>query len=69
MTFVAQKRENHRYPTGKPVAVIVPYQEYEHSARFDGYRQIMGAREVFLKAGIEAVDVYRESRNQLEKKS
>ena len=51
------------------MAVIVPYQEYEHSARFDGYRQIMEAREVFLKAGIEAVDVYRESRNQLEKKS
>jgi prevent-host-death family protein len=54
---------------GKPVAVIVSYQEYEQSARVDGYRQIMEAREVFLKAGIEADDVYRESRNQLDKKS
>lgn len=51
------------------MAVIIPYQEYEQSAKIDGYRQIMEAREVFLKAGIEADDVYRESRNQLEKKS
>lgn len=54
---------------GIPVAVIVPYQEYEQSIRIDGYRQIMEARKVFSKAGIEADDVYRESRNELEEKS
>lgn len=54
---------------GIPVAVIVPYQEYEQSIRIDGYRQIMEARKVFLKANIEADDVYRESRNELEEKS
>ena len=69
MTFVAQKRENHRYPAGKTRGRHRSYQEYEQSARVDGYRQIMEAREVFLKARIEAGDVYRESKNQLEEKS
>jgi len=53
---------------GKPVAVIVPYHEYERNARMDGYRNIMEAREAFLKSGIKADDVYRESRTQLEEK-
>jgi prevent-host-death family protein len=53
---------------GKPVAVIVPYDEYEHNTRMEGYKNIMKAREAFLKAGVIADDVYRESRTQLEEK-
>ncbi|MEI8174198.1 MAG: type II toxin-antitoxin system Phd/YefM family antitoxin [Deltaproteobacteria bacterium] len=53
---------------GKPVAVIVPYHEYERNARMEGYQNIMEAREIFLKSGVKADDVYRESRTQLEEK-
>ncbi|MDZ4165859.1 MAG: type II toxin-antitoxin system Phd/YefM family antitoxin [Smithellaceae bacterium] len=53
---------------GKPVAVIIPYEEYERNARNEGYQNIMEARKAFLKAGIKALDVYRESRAQLEEK-
>lgn len=51
---------------GKPIAVIVPYEEYQESKRVDGYRQIMAAREVLRKSGLSADDVYRESRSELE---
>jgi len=54
---------------GKPVAVIVPYEEYQRSKRIKGYKKIMEAREVFLKAGVKAEEVFKESRKQLEKKS
>jgi prevent-host-death family protein len=53
---------------GKPVAVIVPYHEYERNARMEGYQNIMEVREAFLKSGVKADDVYRESRTQLEEK-
>jgi len=29
---------------GKPVAVILPYEEYQHSKRIEGYKKIMEAR-------------------------
>ena len=54
---------------GKPVAVIVPYDEYRQSQKADGFRKIMETRALFLKTGILAKEVYRESRKQLEKKS
>ena len=64
-----EKRENTIVTRrGKPVAVIIPYDEYERNARREGYQNIMEAREAFLKAGIIADDVYRESRTQLEEK-
>ena len=53
---------------GKPVVVMVPYEEYRHSKRVDGYRKIMQARAVFLKAGISADEIYKESKRQLEEK-
>ena len=53
---------------GKPVAVIVPYHEYERNARMEGYQNIMEARKAFLQSGIKADDIYRESRTQLEEK-
>ena len=53
---------------GKPVAVIVPYEEYQQSKRMEGYRKISKAREIFLESGISAEKVFKESRSQLEKK-
>ena len=53
---------------GKPVAVIVPYDGYLQSRRLEGYRIVMEGREAFLRSGLSADEIYRESRNQLEKK-
>ncbi len=53
---------------GKPVVVITPYEEYQHSKRVEGFRKIMEAREVFLKTGISADEVYKESKKQLGKR-
>jgi len=43
--FIVTKR-------GKPVAVIIPYEEYKHSKRLEGYKKILEARELFLKSGL-----------------
>ncbi|HIC92328.1 MAG TPA: type II toxin-antitoxin system Phd/YefM family antitoxin [Syntrophaceae bacterium] len=51
---------------GKPVVVIVPYEEYRHSKRVEGYRKIMEARAVFSKTRISAEEIYKESKRQLE---
>ncbi len=53
---------------GKPVAVILPYDEYQQSKRVEGYRKISKAREAFIEARISADEVFKESRAQLEKK-
>jgi len=53
---------------GKPVVVIAPYEEYQHSKRVEGFRKIMAAREVFLRKGISADEVLKESKKQLEKR-
>jgi prevent-host-death family protein len=53
---------------GKPVVVIAPYEEYLHFRRAEGFRKIMEVREVFLKKGIKANEIFKESRRQLEKR-
>lgn len=53
---------------GKPVAVLIPYAEYRHSKRREGYRQIMEARSAFLKTAVSSEEVFLESRKQLEKR-
>lgn len=53
---------------GKPVAVIIPYEGYQHSKKAEGYRKIMEARDAFLKKGILAGEIYKESKKQLEKR-
>jgi prevent-host-death family protein len=60
--FIVTKR-------GKPVAVIIPYEEYKHSKRLEGYKKIMKARKAFLKADVSADEVFEESKKQLEKKT
>lgn len=54
---------------GKPVAVIVPYEEYRRSKRLEGYKKILEAREMFLRTGVMADDVYRQSRDELGKRT
>ncbi|MBI4619593.1 MAG: type II toxin-antitoxin system Phd/YefM family antitoxin [Desulfobacterales bacterium] len=53
---------------GKPVAVIVPYEGYRHSKRVEGYRKIMEARAAFLKVGVSAEEIYKDSKRQLEER-
>jgi prevent-host-death family protein len=53
---------------GKPVAVIVPYDEHLRTRRLAGYRMVMEGREAFLRSGVSADEIYRESRKQLEEK-
>jgi len=53
---------------GKPVAVIIPYEEYKRSKKVEGQRKIMEAREEFLKAKVSAVEVFKASKKQLEKR-
>ena len=60
--FIVTKR-------GKPVAVILPYEEYKQSKRMEGYKKIMNARQAFVKSGISADEVFKESKKQLEKKT
>jgi prevent-host-death family protein len=54
---------------GKPVAVILPFDQYRQSRKQNGYQKIMESRQVFLKAGVSADKVYKESRKQLEGKA
>ena len=53
---------------GKPVAVILPYAEYQRSKKVEGYRKIAEARAEFIRAGINADEIFKESRKQLERK-
>jgi len=50
----------------KPVAVIIPYDEYQRSTKLEGYKQIMEAREAFLKSRLKSNEVYKASKKQLE---
>lgn len=51
---------------GRPVAVIIPYEQYQISKKMEGFKKIMAARQVFLKTGINARSIFRESKQQLE---
>ena len=53
---------------GKPVAVIVPYVGYKHFIKVDAYKKILESRNAFLKAGVSSESVYRQSKDQLEKR-
>lgn len=53
---------------GKPMAVIIPYKEYQHSKKVEAYNKIIESRAAFVKAGVSAEDVYKESKEQLRKR-
>jgi prevent-host-death family protein len=53
---------------GKPVAVIIPFEEHQKSKRFEGYLKVMAARDRFVGKGVYSFDVYRKSRAELEER-
>lgn len=53
---------------GKPMAVIVPYGEYQHSRKVEAHQKILESRAAFVKAGVSAAEVYKESREDLERR-
>ena len=53
---------------GKPVAVILSYEEFERGRRVEGFNQVMEARGAFAEKGLKASEVYHESRRQLEER-
>jgi len=53
---------------GRPTAVIVSYDEYQRTRKVEAHRKIMESRAVFIKAGVSADEVYRESREELEER-
>ncbi len=54
---------------GKPMAVILSYEEYQHSRRIEAYQKILDVRGTFAKAGITATEAYRRSRKELEERT
>ena len=52
---------------GKPVAVIMPYEKYQKTKRMEGYKKIMEAREAFLKANLDAEEIFKDSKKQRER--
>jgi len=53
---------------GKPMAVIVPYGEYQHAKKVKAHQKILESRATFTRAGVSAAAVYRESRKGLERR-
>ena len=51
---------------GRPVAVIIPYEQYQYSRKMEGYKKIMEARERFLKTEVTARSIFKELKRQLE---
>ncbi|MHB8835843.1 MAG: type II toxin-antitoxin system Phd/YefM family antitoxin [Candidatus Methylomirabilia bacterium] len=54
---------------GQPVAVIVPYDEYQVMRRLEGYRTILALRAEFGSAGLSATELREASRKELEKRT
>jgi prevent-host-death family protein len=53
---------------GRPMAVIISYDQFQQLRRADGYRRIIEARQRFAAQGIQAEDVYAAAKADLEKR-
>lgn len=51
---------------GKPMAVIISYEQFQQMRRQEGYRRIMQARQRFAAEGVRATDVYETTKADLE---
>ena len=51
---------------GNPVAVILPYEEYEKSRKAEALQKIKEARAAYRLSGIKAQEVYGISKKELE---
>ncbi len=45
--------------------MIMPYEEYQHYRKMEARQKILESRSAFVKAGVSATEVYRESRDEL----
>ena len=50
---------------GNPVAVILPYEEYEKSRKNEALKRIKEARAIYHRSGISAEEVYEISKKEL----
>jgi len=53
---------------GKPVAIIVPYEEYQRTRKREALREIQEVRAVYSKSGLKAKEIYEISKGMLEEK-
>ncbi len=53
---------------GSPVAIILPYEEYQKSKKNEALSKISEARATYHLAGISAQEVYELSKKELEDK-
>ncbi|MCP4666610.1 MAG: type II toxin-antitoxin system Phd/YefM family antitoxin [Deltaproteobacteria bacterium] len=51
---------------GNPVAIILPYEEYEKSRKTEALQKIKEARAIYGQSGIKAHKIYGISRKELE---
>ena len=50
---------------GNPVAIILPYEEYQKSRKREALEKIKEARAIYRRSGISAEEVYEISRKEL----
>ena len=53
---------------GNPVAIILPYEEYQKSRKREALEKIKEARAIYRQSGLSAEEVYEISKNDLENK-
>lgn len=54
---------------GKPVAVIIPYQEHKRKKKTEALRTIEETRAIYHQTGISPKEIYEKSRRELESKA
>jgi len=50
---------------GNPVAIILPYEEYQKSRKKEALEKIKEARAIYRRSGISAEEVYEISKKEL----
>ncbi|PXF59160.1 MAG: hypothetical protein C4B58_04405 [Deltaproteobacteria bacterium] len=53
---------------GNPVAIILPYGEYQKSRKEEAFKKIKETAAIYRTSGISAEQVYEISKNELEEK-
>jgi prevent-host-death family protein len=54
---------------GKPVGVLLSPEEYQRLRQFEAYSQVVKISRALCESGVNAADLYRASREELEGKS
>jgi prevent-host-death family protein len=54
---------------GKPVGVILSPEEYDRLRQFEAFSQVVQLSHVLRESGVNAADLYRTSRDELEGRS